>query len=70
MSRRRSSGHTRTFKGFVALQRVGGPIIWGSLRPDAADCRQFFQNHNPMQPPVIRAVRITFDEPDGGNLKK
>lgn len=65
MSRRRSSEHIRTFKGFVALQHPGGPIIWGSLRPSAADCRQFFQNHNPMQTPVIRAVRITFDDPKG-----
>lgn len=53
----------RTFKGYVALQRPGGAIIWGSLNRDAAACRQYFINHNPMQTPVIRAVRITFDDP-------
>lgn len=37
MSRR--SDFPRTFKGYVALERSGGPIIWGTLRPDAAECR-------------------------------
>lgn len=60
MSRRRK--FTRTFKGYVALQREGGPIIWGSLNRDAAATRQFFLHHNPTQTPVIRAVRITFDD--------
>lgn len=41
MSRR--SKFPRTFKGYVALERSGGPIIWGTLRPDPAECRKQFE---------------------------
>lgn len=59
-SRRRS--YPRTFKGYVALMHVGGPIIWGSLRPRAEDCRQFFQSHNPGLAPVIARIRISLEQ--------
>ena len=53
--------HPRTFKGFVALEREGGPIIWGTLRPDAAACRAMFERWNPGLVPVIRPVRLSLD---------
>lgn len=56
MSRR--SDFPRTFKGYVALERSGGPIIWGTLRPDAAECRKQFERWNPGMVPIIRAVRL------------
>ncbi len=57
----RGSDHPRTFKGFVALEREGGPIIWGTLRPDAAACRAMFERWNPGLVPVIRRVRLSLD---------
>jgi hypothetical protein len=57
------SNHLRTFKGFVALERNGGPIIWGTLRPDAAACRAMFERWNPGMVPVIRRVRLHLDQP-------
>ncbi len=62
MTRRTTtSSPPRTFKGYVALERSGGPIIWGTLRPDAAEARATFERHNPMVTPVIRRVRISLD---------
>lgn len=60
MSRR--SAFPRTFKGYVALEREGGPIIWGTLRPDAAACRAMFERWNPGQAPVIRRIRLQLDQ--------
>ena len=51
----------RTFKGFVALERTGGAILWGTLRPNAAEARQQFQKWNPTQTPVIVPIRLTLD---------
>lgn len=48
MTRRTTSNnHPRTFKGYAALERVGGPIIWGTLRPDAAEARKQFLHLEP-----------------------
>ena len=55
------NNYPRTFKGFVALEREGGPIIWGTLRPDAAECRAMFERWNPGLVPVIRPVRLSLD---------
>ena len=55
---KRNSRFPRTFKGYVALERQGGPIIWGTLRPDAADTRAAFLRWNPTQTPVIVPVRL------------
>lgn len=60
MSRR--SKFPRTFKGYVALERSGGPIIWGTLRPDPAECRKQFERWNPGLIPVIRPVRLSLDD--------
>lgn len=51
----------RTFKGFAALERSGGPILWGTLRPSAEEARAQFERWNPMQSPVIVAVRLSLD---------
>lgn len=61
MSARRFKGHQREFKGYVALERVGGPIIWGTLRPDAAEARKQFLHWNPGVVPVIVPVRLSFE---------
>lgn len=62
---RKANKHPRQFKGYVALERQGGPIIWGTLRPDAAEARAIFQKWNPGLVPVIQPVRLSLD---GGNL--
>lgn len=59
---RHTNNRLRTFKGFVALERVGGPIIWGTLRPDAAEARAQFLRWNPTQTPIIRAVRLSMPD--------
>lgn len=51
----------RTFKGYVALEREGGPVIWGTLRPDAAETRRIFMQWNPMITPIIKPVRMSID---------
>ena len=62
MTRRTTSNnHPRTFKGYAALERVGGPIIWGTLRPDAAEARKQFLHWNPTQTPVIVPVRLSLE---------
>lgn len=61
MSARRFKGYQREFKGYVALERIGGPIIWGTLRPDAAEARKQFLHWNPTQTPVIVPVRLSLD---------
>ena len=61
MPRATRNSHPRTFKGYAALERVGGPIIWGTLRPDAADTRAAFLHWNPTQTPVIVPVRLSFE---------
>ena len=33
----------RAFKGFVALERAGGAMIWGTLRPTAAEAEEVFK---------------------------
>lgn len=58
MPRTMPNNHPRTFKGYAALERVGGPIIWGTLRPDAAEARTVFMRWNPTQTPVIVPVRL------------
>lgn len=57
MSDRRDRG--RTFRGFAALERDGGPIIWGTLRPTAAEAEAVFKRWNPLQEPVIQPVTIS-----------
>lgn len=57
MSERRDRG--RTFRGFAALERDGGPIIWGTLRPTAAEARRQFLRWNPQQEPIIQPVTLT-----------
>lgn len=59
------SNQPRTFKGYVALERQGGPIIWGTLRPDAAEARAIFQRWNPGLVPVIVPIRMTLDTSRG-----
>lgn len=54
-----ANNHPRTFKGYVALERQGGAIIWGTLRPDAAEARRQFERWNPLQTPVIIPVRLS-----------
>lgn len=49
----------RTFRGFVALEREGGPMIWGTLRPSAAEAEATFRKWNPQQEPVIAPVTVT-----------
>ena len=58
---RPTNNHPRTFKGYVALERSGGPIIWGTLRPDPAETRKLFERWNPTQSPVIISVRLSLD---------
>lgn len=66
MKRRRD--FPRLFKGYVAQERQDGPIIWGTLRPDAAECRKQFERWNPGVAPVIRAVRLSVDAQAGGRV--
>lgn len=61
MMARPTNNHPRTFKGYVALERSGGPIIWGTLRPDPAETRRQFERWNPLQTPIIIPVRLSFD---------
>ena len=51
----------RAFRGFVALERAGGAMIWGTLRPTAAEAEAVFKKWNPMQTPTIVKVRISMD---------
>lgn len=51
----------RTFRGFAALERVGGAMIWGTLRPSAAEAEALFRRWNPLQEPVIVPVRLSFE---------
>ena len=59
MTAQPTSKSVRTFKGFVALERSGGPILWGTLRPSAEEARAQFMRWNPLQAPVIVDVRLT-----------
>lgn len=61
MTAQPTSKSDRTFKGFVALERSGGPILWGTLRPSAEEARAQFMRWNPLQAPVIMAVRLSLD---------
>lgn len=49
----------RAFRGFVALERAGGALIWGTLRPTAEEAEAVFRKWNPMQEPQIVPVRLT-----------
>lgn len=53
----------RTFRGFAALERVGGAIIWGTLRPSAAEAEAVFRRWNPLQEPVICRVSLSVGAP-------
>jgi hypothetical protein len=55
----------RAFRGFVALERAGGAMLWGTLRPTAAEAEAVFRKWNPMQEPQICAVRLAVE---GANL--
>lgn len=59
---RPTNSRPRAFKGYVALERIGGPIIWGTLRPDAAEARAQFLRWNPTQTPIIRPVRLSMPD--------
>lgn len=61
MSDRRDRG--RTFRGFAALERDGGPINWGTLRPTAAEAEAVFRRWNPLQEPVICLVSLSVNAP-------
>lgn len=61
---RPTNNHPRTFKGYVALERSGGPILWGTLRPDPVETRRLFERWNPMLTPVIVRVRLSFGKAD------
>jgi len=51
----------RAFRGFVALERAGGAMIWGTLRPTAAEAEAVFKKWNPMQKPTIAKVRLSME---------
>lgn len=64
MTGRMANNPPRTFKGFAALERTGGPVIWGTLRPSEAETRAIFAKWNPLQTPVIVPIRLSFGEPN------
>ena len=55
------NNQSRQFKGFVALEREGGPILWGTMRADAAETRRLFLHWNPMQTPLIVPIRLSLE---------
>lgn len=55
----RPNPQPRAFKGFVALERAGGAMIWGTMRPTAEEAEAVFRKWNPMQEPLIIPIRLT-----------
>jgi len=51
----------RAFRGFVALERAGGAMIWRTLRPTAAEAEAVFRKWNSIQKPTIAKVRFSMD---------
>jgi hypothetical protein len=60
MGRKTSKPPARRFKGFVALERPDGPLLWGTFRPTESEARRQFEQWNPMREPVIVQVNISF----------
>lgn len=53
----------RKFRGFAALERPDGALLWGTFRPSEADARAAYDRHNPSvegfpSPAQIVAVEI------------
>lgn len=39
--------NSRKFRGFAALERPDGALIWGTFRPSEADARAVYERWNP-----------------------
>lgn len=55
----------RKFRGFVALERPAGALIWGSLRPSREEAALIYAKWNPGrdQLPHIVGVEIYLQSP-------
>ena len=53
----------RKFRGYAALERPAGALIWGSLRPSREEAALIYAKWNPGrdQPPHIVAVTMEID---------
>ena len=61
------SSRTRRFRGFAALDRPDGALIWGTFRPTEAEARAAYHRHNPgieghPAPGVIVPVEINAEK--------
>lgn len=55
----------RRFKGYAAIERPDGALIWGTFRPTEAEARAAYERHNPAvsdhpSPARVVPVEISF----------
>lgn len=44
------TSNPRRFRGFVAIEREDGPLVWGTFRTTEAEARAAFERWNPALP--------------------
>ena len=56
----------RRFRGFAVIERLDGPLVWGTFRPTEAAARAVYEGWNPPvsgveQPARVVRVEITIE---------